>query len=226
MTVTCTAVGGTDPVSYQWSSTCRDCPFQTANSTSVTRAAVRTGDIGNHTCTATSGLISGSKTISFDVVGKQDAINVHVHALVLNSMLSKSYVAIYCLQGAGVHVFNGASTGDLEVPRSLPNNGIVISLGTARFGFYFVFFCRSDSMMRNVGMLIGPDESTVTTGDIFAISHPRTGELRVANALSQNILTAGDQGVYTCRIPLQSEEMRDINVGIYPSGFNSKYGIC
>ena len=81
VTVTCTAVGGTDPVSYQWSSTCRDCPFQTDNSKSVTRAAVRTDDTGNHTCTATSGLISGSKTISFDVVGKQDAINVHTLVL-------------------------------------------------------------------------------------------------------------------------------------------------
>ena len=81
VTVTCTAVGGTGPVSYQWTSTCRDCPFQTENSKSVTRAAVHSSDIGNHTCTATSGLISGSKTISFDVVGKQDAVNVH--ALVL-----------------------------------------------------------------------------------------------------------------------------------------------
>ena len=78
VTVTCTVVGGTGPVSYQWSSTCSRCPFQTANSTSVTRVAVRAGDIGNHTCTATSGLISGSKTISFDVVGKQN-INMYMH---------------------------------------------------------------------------------------------------------------------------------------------------
>ena len=133
-------------------------------------------------------------------------------------MLSKSYVAIYCIAGAGIHVFRGASTGDLQVPGSLPNNGIVISLDTARFGF----FCRSDSMMNNVGMLIGPDGTTVTTGDAFTIEHIRPGELKVQNTLSQNILTAGDQGVYTCRIPLQSGEMRDINVGIYPSGFNSK----
>ena len=80
VTVTCTAVGGTDPVSYQWSSTCRSCPFKTgtvSSSKCVTRAAVHSGDTGKHTCTATSGLISGSKTITFDVVGKQDAINVH-----------------------------------------------------------------------------------------------------------------------------------------------------
>ena len=86
-------------------------------------------------------------------------------------------------------------------------------------------------MMSNVGMLIGPDGTTVTTGDVFTITHPQPGELRVENTLSQNILTAGDQGVYTCRIPLQSGEMRDINIGIYPTEFTSKcpllsYNIC
>ena len=79
-------------------------------------------------------------------------------------------------------------------------------------------------MMSNVGMLIGPDGTTVTSGDVFTITH-QPGELSVENTLSQNILTAGDQGVYTCRIPLQSGAMRDINVGVYPSGFNSKYGM-
>ena len=78
-------------------------------------------------------------------------------------------------------------------------------------------------MMRNVGMLIGPDGTTVTSGDVFTINtHIRPGELKVENTLSQNILTAGDQGVYTCRIPLQSGAMRDISVGIYPSEFKSK----
>ena len=124
--------------------------------------------------------------------------------------------------GAGIHVFRGASTGDLQVPGSLPNNGIVISLNTVEGGVYFHFFCRSDSMMSNVGMLIGPNESAVTTGDIFTIARPQPGELTVENKLSQNVLTANDQGVYTCRIPLQSGEMKDINVGIYPSGFSSK----
>ncbi len=141
------------------------------------------------------------------------------------NILLKSYVAIYCLAGAGIHVFRGASTGDLQVPGSLPNNAIVISLGTARFEVYFRFFCRSDSMMNNVGMLIRPNGTTVTSGDVFTINHPQPGELRVENTLSQNVLTAGDQGVYTCQIPLQSGAMRDINVGIYPSGFNSKYGM-
>ena len=122
--------------------------------------------------------------------------------------------------GAGIHVFRAASTGDLG---SLPNNGIVISLNTAEGGFYFRFYCRSDSMMSNVGILIGLGGSAVTTSGIFDIARPQAGELTVENTPSQNVLTASDQGVYTCRIPLQSGEMRHINVGLYPSGFNSKW---
>ena len=68
VTVTCIATG---PVSYQWSSTCRDCRFKTANSSTVTLAAVSSGDTGIHTCTATSGSISQSEMVNFYVVGKQ-----------------------------------------------------------------------------------------------------------------------------------------------------------
>ena len=70
MVVTCTAVGGTDPVSYQWSSTCRYCPFMNANSNSVAQEVVDSDDTGIHTCTAISGSLSGSETIHFNVVGK------------------------------------------------------------------------------------------------------------------------------------------------------------
>ena len=78
-------------------------------------------------------------------------------------------------------------------------------------------------MMSNVGMLIGPNKTAVNTSDVFTIAHPQPGELTVENKHNQTVLTASDQGVYTCRIPLQSGEMRDINVGLYPSGFNSKW---
>ena len=73
--------------------------------------------------------------------------------------------------GAGIHVFRGASTGELQVEGSLPNNGIVISLTTPDRGQYFRFYCRSDSMMNNVGMLIGPDGTTVASGDVIQIGH-------------------------------------------------------
>ena len=78
-------------------------------------------------------------------------------------------------------------------------------------------------MMNDAGMLIGLDGTTITTNPIFVITRPQPGELRVENSPSQDTLTDQDQGVYTCVIPLQSGEMRDINIGIYPSGFNSKY---
>ena len=77
-------------------------------------------------------------------------------------------------------------------------------------------------MTSNVGILIGLDGAAITTGDVFTIAHQQPGELTVENKLSQYVLTARDQGVYTCQIPLQSGETRDINVGIYASGFNSK----
>ena len=67
MTVICMAAG---PVSYQWSSTCRRCPFKTANSSSVSWPAIHSGDTGVHTCTATSGSISENETVNFNVVGK------------------------------------------------------------------------------------------------------------------------------------------------------------
>ena len=57
VTVTCIAVGGTPTVQYQWSSTCRDCPFQESNpksnSSVILRTAVHSSDTGIHTCTAT-----------------------------------------------------------------------------------------------------------------------------------------------------------------------------
>ena len=68
-------------------------------------------------------------------------------------------------------------------------------------------------------MLIGPDGTTVASGDVIQIEHDEYLQLHV---YAHNNLTASDQGVYTCHIPLQSGENRSINVGIYPSGFSSK----
>ena len=79
-------------------------------------------------------------------------------------------------------------------------------------------------MMAGVGKLIGLDGSPIVTHDssFLNISNPQPGELYVENRVNSTDLTAGGQGVYTCCIPLQSGETREINIGIYPSGFNSK----
>ena len=90
-------------------------------------------------------------------------------------------------------------------------------------GYRLRIFCRSDSMSANVGQFIGLNGINVTSNGYFAIAHPQPGEITIENTVgSQNSLTASQQGVYTCHIPLQNGDTRDINVGIYPSGFNSE----
>ena len=79
--VTCTAsgAGGTDPdtdYTYQWTSTCINCPFQMTNDMSmmrmITRAAVTILDDGTHTCTAIRAgqAVSGSASTVFNIVGE------------------------------------------------------------------------------------------------------------------------------------------------------------
>ena len=119
--------------------------------------------------------------------------------------------------GAGIHVFNGVPKG------SFPNNSLV-SVNATDTQFRLRLFCRSDSVRDNVGKLIGLDGNPIDShsNSFFNISHPQPGELSVVNKSSFTDLPAGEQGVYTCRIPLQSEEMKEINIGIYPSGFTSE----
>ena len=128
----------------------------------------------------------------------------------------------YCFhstfQGAGIHVFRGAIfTG------SQPNNGLVVSDDPGS-GFRIRFYCRSDSLMFNIGELIGLDGTTFTGNDYLVFEPPEDGgEIRVENVVgSEQPLPASEQGVYTCRIPLQSGEIREINIGVYPIGFNCK----
>ena len=71
VTVNCIATGpGNGMVSYQWSSTCRDCPFNSSILESVKRAAIHSGDNGTHTCVATKNEMNATASIDFLVVGK------------------------------------------------------------------------------------------------------------------------------------------------------------
>ena len=123
---------------------------------------------------------------------------------------------LYLYADAGVHVFSGSPSGNP------PDNGLVVSDNPGS-GRRLRFFCRSDSMSEDVGQLIGLDGTAITSSSYFAIAREQPGELSVTNTVgSQSALTTSQQGVYTCRIPLQSGQMREINVGIYPAGFSSK----
>ena len=69
--VTCTATGGSGSISYQWSSTCNGCVFSSSTVAMILRAAVHSGDIGTHTCTATDTAGStGSTGVVFNIVGE------------------------------------------------------------------------------------------------------------------------------------------------------------
>ena len=129
-------------------------------------------------------------------------------------------VVIFVFKGAGIHVFNGANIG------SQPNNGLAVSANPER-GRRIRFFCRSDSLKRNVGVLIGPDGNTSCGNDYLAFETPGNGgELRIVNVVgSEEPLPASEQGIYTCRIPLQSGEMVMINIGVYPIEFNCEFAV-
>ena len=78
--------------------------------------------------------------------------------------------------------------------------------------------------MAGVGQLIGLDGTAITSNNFFAISNSNRGEVNVESFVgTQDDLTADGQGVYTCRIPLESEEMREINIGVYPTTFNCEF---
>ena len=134
-------------------------------------------------------------------------------------MSSAAKIVFFFSAGSGIHVFNGAPpTG------SQPNNGLVIS-NDVTSGRRFRFFCRSDSLTLNVGELIGLDGNVITTStDFIGFEAPANGgELRMENTVgSQQVLTADQQGIYTCRIPLQNGIETNINIGIYPNGFTSE----
>ena len=74
-------------------------------------------------------------------------------------------------------------------------------------------------MNNNTGKLLGLDGNTA--GEPLSISHPQPGELQTV-IYPNSTMTELHQGVYTCHIPLASGLTDETNIGIYPSGFNSK----
>ena len=121
--------------------------------------------------------------------------------------------------GAAIQVFNG-----LPPIGSQPNNGLVRPIDTTSTDLEvhrLRFFCRSNSKVENIGELIGPGGIAITSSNFFKINTgKRGGELEVVNFFESDDVTSSEQGVYTCRIPLQSGVITEINIGIYPNAFN------
>ena len=125
--------------------------------------------------------------------------------------------------GYGIHIFRGTSTSSSTAAAgSLPNNGLVIAPSTGDAGLFLRIFCRSDSMMDNVGNIIGLEDTVISNGH-FEIERLQPGEITM---ITRGALPSNEQGVYTCRIPDSTATMRNINIGIYIAGFNGKLYKC
>ena len=115
--------------------------------------------------------------------------------------------------GAGIFVDNGSPAG------VLPDNSIVRG-GTINFQ------CRSGSLDTGVGQLVDLDGNTFNIGQnngvfsVASIGNPvQPGSIRIQTGTD---LTAADEGVYTCRIPDETGNDVDVNIGVYLNGFNSE----
>jgi len=131
--------------------------------------------------------------------------------------------------GAGIYASIAATQYD---DQPIANNGLIIALDsdTLEHGDSLRFECVSNSSQSGVGEVTGRDGTTLTHGAALAgggtwtVINPfsRPGALCVQ---ATGVLTAGDQGIYTCTIPDDSGNSIDINVGLYPSGFSGELAV-
>ena len=111
-------------------------------------------------------------------------------------------------------------------PRPIANNGLIVS-GDDGLRLY----CVSNSSQSGVGTITtsNGDMFNIGSNGIWNVAYPgnRPGFLRLQTRTQPTtmLLTASDQGIYTCTIP--DDEGNDIilNVGLYPNDFNGKYNL-
>ena len=122
--------------------------------------------------------------------------------------------------GAGIYAVIAATQYD---DQPIANNGLIIALGSGNLedGDSLRFECVSSSSQSGVGAITGRDGTALYSGGIWRVINPfsRPGVLRVR---ANGVLTAGDQGIYTCTIPDDSGNSIAINVGLYPSDFSGE----
>ena len=137
-------------------------------------------------------------------------------------MEGSTSICYHISTGAGIFVNNGDVTANVV----FPNNGIVIARNVGS-GDRFIFQCRSGSTGTDIGDIIGLDGNAlpidssgagVTTGGLN-VRRESPATVLVRNPASE---PAVDNGVYTCRIPDETGNDVDVNIGVYQNGFNSK----
>ncbi len=106
---------------------------------------------------------------------------------------------------------------------ALPNNGIVVALSTrTNDRLTFAFQCRSGSRTDNsFRRFIGLDGQPRITGGGLRVGPNGLSAIAVNNQ-DRSDLSAGEEGVYTCRMRDENGDTVEANVGIYRNGFNSE----
>ena len=142
--------------------------------------------------------------------------------IITNIYCITSSVIIYV--GAGLYA-DKRQDDSMFVPRPIANNGLIVS-GDDGLRLY----CVSNSSQSGVGTITTSNGVTLDIGynqDLWRVQNPdnRPGFLRLHNRILSGVpilLSPSTQGIYTCTIP--DDEGNDIilNVGLYPSDFNSK----
>ena len=139
----------------------------------------------------------------------------------------------FVLAGAGVYVTSSQLSYSSSL--SLPNNSIITSYAGS-VGYYstyrrMAFYCCSTSTSGYTGSFIGLNGNSYSgriTVQHYSSSHVYAGciYLYLDKAYSdyfQNVLSASEQGIYTCRMPDSAGRNIDVNVGIYCDDYTSKF---
>ena len=107
----------------------------------------------------------------------------------------------------------------------ISNNSILHANSMGRIS---QLLCLSGSKEANVGLWIAPDGTDITTtsDDPFNVTiggSYNPGSVNIQTPSTNPSLSSADEGVYTCSIPDESRNVNYLHIGIYLSGFTSKY---
>ena len=134
-----------------------------------------------------------------------------------------SVIAILCkihfYSLTGVGLFSASALGQI------PNNSILIANSGGRIP---QLQCLSGSRVPNVGRWLNPQGSSLSdiTEDPFEITiggDNNPGSVVIETPDVNLSLSQSHEGIYTCIIPDETEEIHYLYIGIYLNGFDSKY---
>ena len=222
LSLNCIVQGASGDLTYTWSVMgnsptpgCSVCGSASSTTSTLTVGSpLYSYPAGNYTCTVSeSGRPDSDNSDDFTVrvVGKR--VCILCTALSIRTCMNNH-------PGAGIFGGGRTSSSDTE-RRPIANNGLIMSASDG-----LLMDCVSNSSQSGVGMITGLDGNPLPTGiiGVWQVINPfvRPGVLRL-QTISTSSVTAADRGIYSCTIPDSNDNQFTINVGLYPSGFMSKY---